>query len=168
MNMPHLDVRLPSVALDIVTKIEAKERELDRLLNLHVKFEEGWNERFKAMSHGGNDADLARLLEERVVCEVNLGIEAVVNRASLLREALTKLSELVGMAVAGVSREDIAAHAEHFFGGECGGAGPIGLEAWWLAGSLLEWISPSPHRDLKADIDIRIMWRELEQMAGMA
>lgn len=172
MNMPHRDVRLPSVALDIVTRIEAEERELDRLLNLYVKFEEGWNERFKAVTHGGDNADLAKLQEERVACEVNLGIEAVVDRASRLREVRNVLSDLVGMAAAGVSREDIAAHAEHFFGGRCGSAGwsagPIGLEAWWLAGSLLKWVNSSPHRGREADIDIRITWRELERLATRA
>lgn len=165
MNMPPLDVRLPSVALDIATEIEAVERELDRLLSLYVEFEEGWNERFKAAAHGSDGAELAKLQEERAVCETNLGIEAVVDRASRLREARILLSDLVGLAAAGEAREDIAAHAERFFGGGCENGGPIGLEAWWLAGSLMDWVS-QPVPESGADMDIRITWRDLERLAA--
>lgn len=165
MNIIPLDVRLPSVALDIAAEIESDERELERLLKLYVEYEEEWNERFKQVAAGDAGClELARLQEERAACEANLGIEAIVDRAGCLREARTVLSDLVGMAVAKASREDIAAHAERFFGGGSGTAGPLGLEAWWLAGSLLDWvIRPVPGSD--ADIDIRITWRDLERMA---
>ncbi len=163
MNMPPFDLRLPSIAVDIATDIEAEERELERLLNLYVEFEEGWNERFKAVAPGGDGAALASLQEERAACEADLGIEAVVDRAGRLREARTMLLDLVGMAAAGVSQETIAAHAERFFGD--GTAGPVGLDAWWLAGALMDWVSqPVPGSDI--DMDIRITWRDLERLAA--
>ncbi|MDO8607268.1 MAG: hypothetical protein Q7R40_12090 [Phaeospirillum sp.] len=167
MNMSSFDLQHPSIAVDIATDIEAAERELKRLLNLYVKFEAGWNKRFKALAAGGTDgAELVRLQEERASCEASLGIEAIVDRAGHLREARTMLSDLVGMAVVGTSQEVIAAHAEHFFGG--GGrddAGPIGLETWWLAGSLLDWVS-QPVSGSDIDMDVRITWRDLERLAA--
>lgn len=166
--MSPFDLRLPSIAVDIATDIEAEERELERLLNLYVEFEECWNERFKALAAGGADgAELVRLQEERAACEARLGIEAIVDRAGHLREARTMLSDLIGMAVVGASQEVIAAHAERFFGD--GTAGPVGLDAWWLAGSLLDWVSqPVAGSDIDIDMDIRITWRDLERLATRA
>jgi hypothetical protein len=163
--MPPVDLCLPSIALDIATEIGAVEGELERLLNLYVGFEEGWNRRFKAVPHGGDCAALIRLQEERAVCEADLGIGALVERACRLREGRTFLSNLVGMAAVGASRETIAARAERFFSGGRGTVGPVGLEAWWLAGSLMDWVSqPIPGSD--ADMDIRITWRGLERLAA--
>lgn len=164
MNMLPLDVCFPSVGLDIAAKIEAKERELERRLQIYVKFEEGWNERFKAMATGGG-VELARLQAERTAYETSLGIEAIIDHAGRLREGRTELSDLVGMAMAGALREDIAVHVVRFFGGGHEEAGPLSLEAWWLAGSLLDWVSQPLHGS-ETDMTIRVIWRDLERLAA--
>lgn len=161
--MPPVDPLLPSVALDLAIEIGVMEAELDRLLNLYVGFEEDWNKRFKAVPHGGDGAALVRLQEERAVCEADLGIGALVERACRLREGRSVLSNLVGMAAIGASQEAIAAQAERFFIGGRETVGSVGLEAWWLAGSLLDWVS-QPITGSDVDMDIRITWRGLERL----
>ncbi len=166
MNMPPLRVRLPSVAQDIAAGIDACEHELARLLKMYSDFEAAWNRQFKAIAAGeGRRGGLAALSEERAACEAGLGIEALVDRIRHLRDARNALCEMVGMAAAGASPDEIAARAEHFFGGRAGNAGPLGLEAWWLAGSLLDWVD-QPVVGSETDIIIGITWRDCERLAA--